>query len=102
MSGGSKGERARVKKTRQRSSTVAAMLEKPTLIRRACCVCATSIGCDIRPIQGSIGVGAISPKYDAPLICLECRRDKEKFYIARKAMLKFFGWEETFTNRWEG
>jgi len=45
----------------------------------------------------------IVPKYTAPLICLECRKDKTKFYIARKAMLEMFGWEDTHTGHgWEG
>jgi hypothetical protein len=43
----------------------------------------------------------VIPKYDAPLICGDCRLDKGKARIARKAMLDFFGWQEEGREEWD-
>ena len=96
-----KGSRYRAKKTTRRVATVIDALEQE-LVKRKCHTCETMIECNVKPISAPSGHGMIVPKYTAPLICLECRKDKTKFYIARKAMLEMFGWEDTHTGHgWE-
>ena len=95
--------RFRAKKTGQRVASVMSLLEQQSWLTRQCFVCEAAIECDLKPVPLLGGFGVIVPKFNAPLICLECRKDKAKFYLARKAMLKFFGWKETHVGHgWEG
>ena len=92
--------RFRVKKTTGHVASVTSLPEQ--WLTRQCFVCKAAIKCDPKPVLDPSGFGVIVPKFNAPLICLECRKDKAKFYLAWKAMLKFFDWEETYTKSWDG
>ena len=85
--------RFRAKKPTGHVASVASLPEQ--WLTRPCFVCEAAIECDPKPVVDPNGFGAIIPKFNAPLICRECRKDRKKFYLARKAMLKFFDWEET-------
>lgn len=63
-------------------------------MKKQCYTCQAPIECSTAEVRLLDG-GAATPRYNAPLICRECRQDKKKFTTARKAMLEFFGWEET-------
>ena len=85
-------KRTRAKNTRRHNVTV---IEIPkAVVERKCYACSTILRCNVTPIPASLGLKVIIPAFNAPLICLECRKDKKKLYLVRKAMFKFFNWEE--------
>lgn len=64
-------------------------------IYRTCYTCDHKIECDDSPLLASWDHRTIiEPKFNAPMICKTCRPDPAKFQLARKAMLRFFGWED--------
>lgn len=66
---------------------------------RKCYTCDTVLQCDDRPVTlvGYVEI-VVRPKFNAPLICLECRKDKKKFQAARAAMFKYFNWKVTINS----
>ena len=79
---------------KKRDFAVRTALDCDNVVTRKCFTCETLIKCDLKPMMISF-YGTVVPAYNAPLICKQCRPDKAKFKVARKAMMKFFGWEET-------
>ena len=88
---GTSGKRIRIEKAKECFSTVTDMLEPSSIVQRKCYTCEALIECNTQPMA-ILGGPVIVPRFNAPLICRECRKDKQKFDLARKAMLKFFGW----------
>jgi hypothetical protein len=78
-------------KARKRAFTVAEALEPSTVVMRKCFTCETKLRCDQKPVAIASYLGRpVIPKFNAPLICTECRKDKQKFALAHRAMLEFF------------
>jgi len=59
-----------------------------------CYVCVTPILVDMGPVSINIpgkGRQLVPPKFDAPLICPECRQDPIKLKNTRLEMFKYIG-----------
>jgi len=96
-----RAKRSRVKQATERMVALGDSLETKQTTTRPCHGCGRSIVCDLTPIKVPEEFLLITPKFNAPLICEECRKDHKKFYAARKAMHDYFGWVDDGQQGWE-